>query len=219
MVDRPTPPGIVVRMNAGQYFETTPDVASDRSEITLALPDMNLRLITDRGVFSHTSVDAGTRFLLQEVGVPTGETMLDLGCGYGPIALTMARRAPHATVWAVDVNERAVGLCAENARANGCASVRTVLSTHVPAEVTFDTIWSNPPIRIGKQALHAVLALWLPRLRSDGVAMMVVQKHLGADSLTQWIIEQGFTVDRFASRQGYRLLAVKHAPRSTDETA
>ena len=81
-------------------------VASDRGEVTLALPDVNLRLTTDRGVFSHSSVDAGTRFLLQEAGVPAGENLLDLGCGYGPIAITMARRAPGAVVWAVDVRLR-----------------------------------------------------------------------------------------------------------------
>lgn len=206
-------------MNAGQYFEATPEVASDRAEITLALPDMNLRLLTDRGVFSHEAVDTGTRFLLQEVGSPTGSTMLDLGCGYGPIALTMARRAPHATVWAVDVNERALALCAENAETNGCGSVRAVRSTDVPVDIYFDTIWSNPPIRIGKQALHALLGTWLARLSPEGTAMMVVQKHLGADSLAQWMIEQHFTVDRLASRQGYRLLAVRREVGTPDETA
>ncbi len=218
MVGLLAPPAILVQMNAGQYFEAAPDVASDRMEITLALPDLNLRLTTDRGVFSHNSVDAGTRFLLQEVGVPTGSTMLDLGCGYGPIALTMARRAPDATVWAVDVNERAIGLCAENATANGCPAVRSVHADDVPAHIGFDTIWSNPPIRIGKPALHALLGRWLPRLTVGGVAIMVVQKHLGADSLSQWMIEQGFAVDRFASRQGYRLLAIGKAGNTTDET-
>jgi 16S rRNA (guanine1207-N2)-methyltransferase len=196
-------------MSAGQYFETTPEVASDRSEITLALPDMNLRLVTDTGVFSHSAVDAGTRFLLQEAGTPLGSTLLDLGCGYGPIALAMARRVPNATVWAVDVNERAVGLCAENASVNDCPGVRAVLAANVPAEATFDTIWSNPPIRIGKQALHELLLTWLPRLTPAGVAVLVVQKHLGADSLASWMTDQGYTVERLASRQGYRLLAVR----------
>jgi 16S rRNA (guanine1207-N2)-methyltransferase len=206
-------------MSAGQYFEAQPGVASDRGEVTLALPDLNLRLTTDRGVFSHTSVDAGTRFLLQEAGVPAGQNLLDLGCGYGPIAITMARRTPDAVVWAVDVNERAVGLCDENAIANGCSNVRAFAIDDFPATVQFDTIWSNPPIRIGKDALHALLLKWLPRLTPSGVAVMVVQKHLGADSLTHWLADKGYEVARLASRQGYRLVSVRPCDRSADETA
>ena len=206
-------------MSASQYFEAQPGVASERAEVTLALPDLNLRLTTDRGVFSHSSVDAGTRFLLQEAGVPTGENLLDLGCGYGPIAITMARRAPRAVVWGVDVNERAVGLCDENAVANGCSNVRAFAVDDFPATVRFDTIWSNPPIRIGKDALHALLLKWLLRLTPNGVAVMVVQKHLGADSLTHWLADRGYSVDRLASRQGYRLVSVRPCDRSADETA
>jgi 16S rRNA (guanine1207-N2)-methyltransferase len=206
-------------MSASQYFEAQPDVASDRSEVTLALPDLNLRLTTDRGVFSHSGVDAGTRFLLQEAGVPIGENLLDLGCGYGPIAITMARRAPAAVVWAVDTNERAVGLCDENATANGCSNVRAFAVDDFPATVRFDTIWSNPPIRIGKDALHSLLLKWLPRLTPTGVAVMVVQKHLGADSLAHWLADKGYDVARTASRQGYRLMTVRQCERSADETA
>ena len=201
-------------MSTSQYFDAQPDVDSNRGEVTLALPDMHLRLATDRGVFSHSAVDAGTRFLLQEAGVPTGENLLDLGCGYGPIAITMARRAPDASVWAVDVNERAVGLCEENASANGCSNVHVLASDDFPATVRFGTIWSNPPIRIGKDALHELLLNWLPRLTPDGVAVLVVQKHLGADSLAHWLADRGYAVERLASRQGYRLLAVRSRPRA-----
>jgi 16S rRNA (guanine1207-N2)-methyltransferase len=193
-----------------QYFERTPEVASQPSEVTLALADVVLRLGTDRGVFSHTGVDAGTRLLLQEAGPPPAAgDLLDLGCGYGPIALTLARRAPAATVWAVDVNERALSLCGANAERNGIHNVRPVAVDEVPLGLRFAAIWSNPPIRIGKAALHDLLLRWLARLADDGVATLVVQKHLGADSLAAWLEGEGWSVERVASRQGYRLLTVR----------
>jgi 16S rRNA (guanine1207-N2)-methyltransferase len=195
---------------ASQYFEHTPEVPSRPSEVTLALADLTLRLGTDRGVFSHGGVDAGTRLLLQEAAPPppVGD-LLDLGSGYGPIALTMASRAPRATVWAVDVNERAIALCAANAEANGLHNVRPVAVDDAPPDVRFAAIWSNPPIRIGKAALHDLLLQWLGRLTDDGVATLVVQKHLGADSLAVWLTGEGWAVERLASRQGYRLFTVR----------
>lgn len=154
-------------------------------------------------------MDAGTKLLLLEAPVPapTGD-LLDLGCGYGPIALTLARRAPGATVWAVDVNRRALALTEANAAANGVANVRAATPDDVPADVSFATIWSNPPIRIGKAALHELLLRWLPRLAPGGRAVLVVQKHLGADSLARWLVEQGFPTTRLQSRAGYRLLEI-----------
>jgi 16S rRNA (guanine1207-N2)-methyltransferase len=197
-------------MAASQYFERTPDVPSKPSQVTLALADLTLRLTTDRGVFSHEGVDAGTRLLLQEAAPPPAAgDLLDLGCGYGPIALTLARRAPAATVWAVDVNERALALCAANAETNGVHNVRPVSVDEMPPELRFAAIWSNPPIRIGKAALHDLLLRWLARLTDDGVATLVVQKHLGADSLATWLMSEGWSVERVASRQGYRLLSVR----------
>jgi 16S rRNA G1207 methylase RsmC len=175
----------------------------------LALADVHLTLATDRGVFSHGAVDAGTHYLLQEAPTPpTAGDLLDLGCGYGPIACVLGRRAPGATVWAIDPNERARALCADNATANGAPNVRVVDPDDVPAELRFEAIWSNPPIRIGKAALHDLLARWLTRLTPTGHAVLVVQKHLGADSLATWLTERGHPVRRLGSRQGYRLLAV-----------
>jgi 16S rRNA (guanine1207-N2)-methyltransferase len=196
-------------VGAGHYFAERPDVVSSRRWVTLALPDMTLKLQTDRGVFAVDRVDPGTRFLLLEApSPPDGGNLLDLGSGYGPVALAMARRAPHAVVWAVDVNERARALCADNARANGIDNVRSVAPEDVPADVAFATIWSNPPIRIGKAALHALLVQWLSRLEPGGDAHLVVQRHLGADSLAAWLRAQGFRTERRGSRQGYRLLDV-----------
>ena len=136
--------------------------------------------------------------------------LLDLGCGAGPIALTMARRSPDATVWAVDVNARARELCRRNAERNALTNVRVVAPDDVPPDVRFATIWSNPPIRIGKPALHDLLDTWLARLDADGSASLVVQKHLGADSLQRWLIELGYRCDRVGSKAGFRLLTVRH---------
>lgn len=196
-------------MGAGQYFEPQPQVPSRRSSITMALPDMTLTLATDRGVFAQAAVDPGTRLLLLEAPAPPPHgVFLDLGCGYGSIACALARRSPGATVWAVDVNERALALCADNAAAAGATGVRAVTPDDVPAPARFDLIWSNPPIRVGKAALHELLLRWLGRLAPDGRAVLVVQKHLGADSLAAWLGQHGYRTERLTSRQGYRLLSV-----------
>ena len=198
---------------AGHYFDPSPATPSAAGQVELSLPDLQVLLITDRGVFSPKSIDSGTRYLLGEAAVPTGEerVLVDLGCGYGPIAVTLARRAPWAEVWAVDVNERAVALCARNADALGLANVRAVTPDQVPEGLVIDAIWSNPPIRVGKQALHTVLLAWLARLAPEGRAELVVQRHLGADSLQRWLREQGWPAERLGSRSGYRLLGVDRA--------
>ncbi len=206
-----------------QYFARQPAAASSRRTVRLSLPDVELALSTDRGVFSTDRVDPGTRLLLQEAPWPAAGDgdLLDLGCGYGPVAVTLARRAPGARVWAVDVNERAVALCAENAAANDAPGVHPVVVADdgaalagAPsdvarlAEVRFAGIWSNPPIRIGKPALHRLLTTWLDRLAPGGHAWLVVQRHLGADSLATWLQDEGWTTRRLVSRAGYRLLEV-----------
>ena len=160
-------------------------------------------------MFSADRLDPGTAILLRKAPLPGPDTtgdLLDLGCGYGPIALTLAVRCPRATVWAVDINERARELCAANAEAAGLTNVRVVAPEDVPEDVRFAAIWSNPPIRIGKQALHELLLQWLPRLADGGVALMVVQKNLGSDSLQRWLTEQGWPTERLTSRNAFRLL-------------
>ena len=192
------------------YFNAAPAVASAREEVTVQLPDGPLRFETDRGVFSHGRLDAGTAVLLREAGpLPESGELLDLGCGAGPLALTMARRRPGSTVWAVDINERAVELCGANAAALGLANVRAVLPEAVPADARFAALWSNPPIRVGKAALHDLLLTWLPRLAPDGLSTLVVNRNLGADSLAAWLADQGYAVARIASRKGYRVLEVR----------
>ncbi len=190
------------------YFDDQPSVASDATVVDVALPDVAFTMTTDRGVFSHGHLDTGTSLLLRSAPAPASSgDLLDLGCGSGAIALTMALRSPGARVWAVDVNARALELTAANAARNGLA-VRTELPDGVPENVRFATIWSNPPIRIGKAQLQTLLLRWLSRLTPDGAAVLVVQKHLGADSLQRWLGEQGFDVERIASKAGFRLLLV-----------
>jgi 16S rRNA (guanine1207-N2)-methyltransferase len=194
------------------YFDESPATGSAEATVDVELPDMFFRLRTDRGVFSHGRLDAGTALLLRAAPAPPAAgDLLDLGCGAGPIAIALARRAPGARVWAIDVNERARDLCAANAAANGLTNVTVAAPADVPADVRIDVVWSNPPIRIGKPALHALLASWLDRLTPSGRAVLVVQKHLGADSLQRWLTEHGWPTTRLTSAKGYRLLDVHPA--------
>lgn len=202
-------------MAAGHYFDADPAAPSHPRTVTLTLPDLTVELTTDRQVFSGERVDPGTKYLLLDgAPPPAGAThLLDLGCGYGPIAVALAHRAPDAVVWAIDSNARARELCAANAARLGLGNVRVVDPDAVPADVAFDALYSNPPIRIGKAALHDLLTRWLDRLAPQGEAHLVVQKHLGSDSLAAWLTEQGWPTTRRGSRGGYRLLDV--APRRT----
>lgn len=196
----------------GHYFDADPAVASERGSVALTLPDVSLTLATDRGVFAREAVDPGTKLLLLEAPAPPAEGhLLDLGCGYGPIALTLARRAPSATVWAVDVNRRALELVAANAEAAGITNVRPVEPDEVPDDVAFAALWSNPPVRVGKRPMQDLLTRWLTRLSPAGRALLVVHKHLGADSLARWLEREGWATARLRSRMGYRLLDITRA--------
>ncbi len=207
--------------HADQYFEPQPRVTSKPHQVRLTLPDLTAELTADRGVFSADAVDQGTRYLLQAGPelAPSPTDLLDLGCGYGPIAVTLARRAPGATVWAVDSNERAVDLTRQNAasldldnvRALTAGDVRAAVTGGMPESVRFDAIWSNPPIRVGKARLHALVTDWLARLRDGGHAVFVVHKHLGADSFARWLDDTGWSTTRLGSRAGYRMLDITRA--------
>jgi len=199
---------------SSQYFAEEPDVAHRPGLVHVVLPDLHLALATDSGVFSPGRLDPGTRLLLDVAPVPPASgDLLDLGCGYGALALVLASRAPAARVWAVDTNRRAIALSEQNASRAGLANVRCVTVTGVRPDDAglpgrYDLIWSNPPIRIGKPALHALLAGWLARLAPGAVAYLVVQRNLGSDSLQRWLESSGWTAGRFAARAGYRVLEV-----------
>ena len=191
------------------YFSPRPHAPHRPGQARVVLPDVYLELATDAGVFSPGRLDPGTRLLLDEAPAPPpAGDLLDLGCGYGPIACVLARRSPGATVWAVDVNERALGLCARNAAAAGLSNVRCVTPEDPGVPARLAGIWSNPPVRIGKAALHELLSAWLGRLAPGGQAYLVAGRNLGADSLHRWLAEQGWPVTRRAARSGYRLLQV-----------
>jgi 16S rRNA (guanine1207-N2)-methyltransferase len=191
------------------YFSTRPQAAHRPGRVRVVLPDVYLELATDAGVFSPRRLDPGTRLLLEQSPVPPrAGDLLDLGCGYGPIACVLAARSPGAAVWAVDVNERALELCARNAAAAGLANVRSVTPDDPSVPDRLAGIWSNPPVRIGKTALHELLSSWLGRLGPGGRAYLVAGRNLGADSLHRWLAGQGWPVTRLAARSGYRLLQV-----------
>jgi 16S rRNA G1207 methylase RsmC len=194
------------------YFSTEPGTAAHRHDIDFSVAGHDYTLAAAGGVFSAGRLDPGTAVLLRKADLPgpgADGPFLDLGCGYGPITCVLATMAPAATVWAVDVNARARELTAENAARVGAADrVRAVAPDDVPAGISFAQIWSNPPIRVGKAELHAMLRRWLPRLAPDGGAWLVVARHLGGDSLQRWLVEQGWRVDRRASQKGYRVLRV-----------
>jgi 16S rRNA (guanine1207-N2)-methyltransferase len=183
------------------YFSPRPQTPHRPGLVRVVLPDVYLELATDAGVFSPGRLDPGTRLLLDEAPAPPpAGDLLDLGCGYGPIACVLARRSPGAMVWAVDVNERALELCARNAATAGLPNVRCV---------TPDDPSVPPPVRIGKPALRELLTAWLGRLAPGGQAYLVAGRNLGADSLHRWLAEQGWPVTRRAARSGYRLLQVE----------
>jgi 16S rRNA (guanine1207-N2)-methyltransferase len=193
-----------------QYFAEQPEAAHRPGRVHVLLPGLHLELETDAGMFSPGRLDPGTRLLLEEAGPPPAAgNLLDLGCGYGPLALVMAARSASAQVWAVDVNRRALELCARNAARAGLANLRCLPPGDPALPGSFQLIWSNPPIRIGKAALHELLGHWLAALAPDGSAYLVVQRHLGSDSLQRWLSEEGWQAERAAARSGYRLLRVR----------
>ncbi|HEU4568660.1 MAG TPA: methyltransferase [Marmoricola sp.] len=195
------------------YFTADPQAPFRRVPVTTNVWGHWLELTTGSGVFAQGRLDVGTGVLLREVGPPEeAGAVLDLGCGYGVIGLAIAVAVPTCTVTAVDVNERALLLARENAEALGVADRFTAcLPEEVAAYASYDQIWSNPPIRIGKDALHDLLLRWLPRLRPGGSATMVVGRNLGADSLVRWLTGEGWPTAKLASAKGFRVLQTRRA--------
>ncbi|MCF2572928.1 class I SAM-dependent methyltransferase [Brevibacterium sp. UCMA 11754] len=197
------------------YFTESPSSEAKTRELTLDLAGREVTVETVSGTFSPTRLDLGTAVLLRHLPVPEPGDILDLGCGWGPISLDAALSAKDAEVdvrvWALDVNSRSLEATSKNAKRLGLKSVRPVTAEEVPSDLQFSAIRSNPPIRVGKEALHELLTTWLPRLAPGGRADLVVSKNLGADSLQKWLIEtlgSGFSVVRTGSSKGYRVLTV-----------
>jgi 16S rRNA G1207 methylase RsmC len=201
-------------MSTEHYFSETPGSEYRQKEITVTISGREVTLTTAGGVFSPDHIDQGTAVLLDHLDeAPAGGDILDLGCGWGPIALALASHSPKATVWAVDVNQRSLELTAANAKRMGLVNIKCVTPEQVPAELSFSGIWSNPPIRIGKDALHELLLNWIPRLQNDAEAYLVVQKNLGADSLHRWLeaeLPKEFSTIRVETSKSFRVLRVAH---------
>ncbi len=199
------------------YFSSQPSTPMKRRPLSVVLAGEKRTLQTAGGIFSPDGVDKGTTILLSEAPPPATEgNLLDIGCGWGPIALTLALRSPETMVYAVDVNERSLELTTDNAKALGLDNVQASTPDAVDPEIRFNTIWSNPPIRVGKEELHSILLMWLPRLAHNGNAYLVVQKNLGSDSLQRWLAaelderfpEAGFKVVRDSTNKAFRILRV-----------
>lgn len=192
------------------HYFSTPTGPEERRTIQCRFWETDWRFTTANGVFSADGLDLGTAVLLRtHTPRPDARRLLDLGCGYGPLAVALAVACPRAEVDAVDVNPRALALTADNARAFGVGDrVHALTPEQADPEVRYDEIWSNPPIRIGKQALHDLLTTWLARLAEGGVARLVVGRNLGADSLQRWLVDQGWSCERTASAKGFRVFAV-----------
>jgi len=201
-------------MTAEHYFSSFPESELKLRQIRVRIGERFYDLTTANGIFSPERIDAGTQVLLANTPpAPPGGDFLDLGCGWGPIALSLAVESPRATIWAVDVNERALDLVRRNAAIIGVDNINAVRPEKVPAEIMFHTIRSNPPIRVGKEELHAMLESWLPRLERESDAWLVVQRNLGSDSLHRWLessIHNDMTVSRAATNKGYRVLRVRN---------
>jgi len=203
-------------VSGDHYFSSQPASRFTPKAIRVRLSGREVEVMTAPGVFSPDHLDTGTAVLLSAVPAPpaTGQ-LLDIGCGWGPIALDLARRSPEATVWAVDVNERALDLVRANADQLRMSNIMPVTPEEVPSDVRFAAIWANPPIRIGKDALHELLLHWLPRLEPGALAHLVVAKQLGADSLQRWLTDtlgEGYAVDRLSTDRGFRVIRVLRIP-------
>jgi 16S rRNA G1207 methylase RsmC len=207
-------------MDGEHYFSAQPAGELSLREIDVTLSGDRYRLVTASGIFSPDRIDTGTQVLLANVPTPPpGGNLLDLGCGWGPIALSLALESPHATVWAVDVNERALDLVRRNSHIMGLENINACRPEDVPEGLEFMTIWSNPPIRVGKEVLHSMMRAWLPRLDEGADAWLVVQKNLGSDSLQRWLDAEfpDLTVTRTATNKAFRVLrARKKAAAATD---
>ena len=199
-------------MSDNHYFASSPEGPLVPREIAVTLNGNKYTVLTAGGIFSPEHIDQGTQVLLThlEKANPSGN-FLDIGCGWGPIALALALRSPKATIYAIDVNERSLELTKLNSERLGLTNIVVCKPEDVPSEIEFDEIWSNPPIRVGKVVLHEILTLWINRLTSGGTARLVVQKNLGSDSLHKWLIQEfepDFESTRIDSSKTFRVLKV-----------
>lgn len=197
---------------SNHYYSDKPQVAHDRRAKEAELRGWKLRFVTDAGVFSKSGIDYGSRVLIDAIELTAGAHVLDVGCGYGPIGLTAAKLVPEGHVTMIDINERAVELSRENAKANGITNV-TVMQSNLLSEVNqrdFDAVLTNPPIRAGKETVHTIFEQAHQHLKVGGSLWIVIQKKQGAPSAKAKLESLFGRVEEVTKDKGYRIFkAVK----------
>jgi 16S rRNA (guanine1207-N2)-methyltransferase len=194
------------------YYTNKPSAESNRQKWTFDLKGYNFTFTTDSGVFSKKEVDFGSRVLIEAFEVPSVEgSILDVGCGYGPIGLSLAKAFPDRQVDMVDINERAVELAKENAKNNQIENV-SIFTSNIYEKVTSDNyaaILSNPPIRAGKKVVHEILEKAWSHLTQNGELWIVIQKKQGAPSAMEKLEELFEEVEVVTKKKGYFIIRSK----------
>lgn len=191
------------------YYSKDPKVKSQPKEWSTELRGKMLRFQTDAGVFSKGEVDFGSRLLLESFVMPDLEgAVLDVGCGYGPIGLSIAASFPERNIHMIDVNERALALCKHNAHQNNIENTTIYSSDALSAvqEEGFAAILTNPPIRAGKETIFSFYKDSFPKLRSGGELWVVIQKKQGAPSTINYLRELYGSVETVVKKKGYFIL-------------
>lgn len=194
---------------AEHYYTKDPKVRSDRKTISWSLRGKTLHFTTDAGVFSKGGVDFGSQLLIESFLMPDVDgDVLDVGCGYGPIGLTIATLYPERQIQMVDVNERAIALSQENAAQNHVQNTKIYPSNGLLAvkDSNFAAILTNPPIRAGKDVVFSFYEDSFTKLRSGGELWVVIQKKQGAPSSAKHLEEFFGNVSVVAKRKGYYIL-------------
>ncbi|CAM4483958.1 class I SAM-dependent methyltransferase [Paenibacillus tarimensis] len=196
------------------YYSRTPQTESDRKVYEAVLAGRTFRFVTDTGVFSKTGVDYGSRVLIDAMEFAADAKVLDVGCGYGPIGLAAAVKAPAGHVTMVDVNERAVQLSTENAALNHIDNVTVVQSDLYEAvtDMRFDVILTNPPIRAGKETVHRIFEEAVSLLVPGGSIWVVIQKKQGAPSAFAKLEMLYASVREITKDKGYRIFRAVKEP-------
>lgn len=195
------------------YYANQPNAPHDELTFRFTLRNHPFLLTTDAGVFSRNRVDFGSLLLIETMQFAEDATILDVGCGYGPIGLAAAVMAPRGFVTMIDINERAVQLARRNAQQNQLDNVEVLVSDLYQAVVnrSFDVILTNPPIRAGKETVHRIFTEGYERLRPGGEMWVVIQKKQGAPSALKKLKEIYGQVDEVKRSKGYYILCAKKA--------
>jgi len=197
---------------SNHYYSKKPETGSDPVYWDYKLRGKPFRFKTDRGVFSKKEVDFGSRLLIESFQFDNiGGFFLDVGCGYGPIGLSLAKSFPEAKVHMVDVNERALGLSRENALLNHIENVEIYESDRLlqVKNIKFQAILTNPPIRAGKKVVHEIFEQSADRLDEFGELWVVIQKKQGAPSAIEKLESLFAQVDVVEKNKGYFIIKAK----------